>query len=179
MHQNLVDAVKKHASIVSSTTTSSLLENSVTSSVNGSCKNPVEGVVNYPTTTSISSSSDTDVSESVSMIQKLERDRGSKESNKEASIYQEGSDGIENPTISLSTTIVTNDIIPTSSTNITNQNIIVFISNCTVLPLSLPIDKWIPSFKISDHRPVSATIILAKSKASSNLNTNNNIKKEQ
>jgi hypothetical protein len=38
----------------------------------------------------------------------------------------------------------------------------IFIAQCQVLPASLTSKVWHPEFQISDHRPISATFVIAE-----------------
>ena len=44
----------------------------------------------------------------------------------------------------------------------THTNTLLFVAHSHVLPSSLPINTWVRSFRISDHRPIAASIILTK-----------------
>jgi hypothetical protein len=41
------------------------------------------------------------------------------------------------------------------------KNTVLYITNSRVIPSSIPLDSWSTSFLLSDHRPVSSSIILA------------------
>jgi hypothetical protein len=45
---------------------------------------------------------------------------------------------------------------------LSSSNTVLFIANSRVIPSSIPIDTWPHLFLLSDHRPVSSSIILAK-----------------
>jgi hypothetical protein len=41
----------------------------------------------------------------------------------------------------------------------------VFVDHCSVIPRNMPCSSWNEEFRISDHRPVSATIIFGRKKS--------------
>ena len=53
------------------------------------------------------------------------------------------------------------DAPPAPSSTSTTQ---LFVADSHVIPSSLPISSWAPSFRISDHRPIAASVVLATTK---------------
>ena len=44
-----------------------------------------------------------------------------------------------------------------------NSNTVLFVADTHVIPSNLSINTWAPSFQLSDHRPIAASIVLASS----------------
>ena len=65
------------------------------------------------------------------------------------------------------TNTMTNSMTNSMSTTMTTTmaNTLLFFSNSRVIPTSIPLDSWSADFVLSDHRPVSSSIILARPSA--------------
>jgi hypothetical protein len=68
---------------------------------------------------------------------------------------------------STTTTTTTTTTTPATTTTLTTT---LFVADSHVIPSSLPISSWAPSFRISDHRPIAASVVLATSPDDDNRN---------